>query len=149
MIKLDTENLIDKKFIGIPYKLGGKSFDGADCIGAAVLWLNSEGIKVEYDDNQGPVLAHWWEHSPQRFSNAILQLGKMVRIAEVKKYDCLLFILGNEGNLFPSCVGVMVDDRHFIISTEERGSFVAMIDIFWKSKLWGAVRLHTVSEKEI
>lgn len=148
MIRSDPNLLVDPRFVGIPYKIGGKSVAGADCIGVAVMWLETQGIHHEYDDGMGPVMEHWWEHNPQRFAEAMLKIGTMIRLSEVRKYDCLMFVLGNEGNVFPSCLGVMVDDRHFLVSTHERGSFVAMVDTFWKSKFWGAIRIHAAPRPE-
>ena len=136
----------DKKFIGIPYALGGKSFGGADCVGVAILWLKEQGVNLEYDDGMGPVMAHWWEHNPRRFVDAFHQLGNQVKFSELKKYDCLLLI-GNEQVLFPSCLGIMVDDRHFLVSMKETGSFVTMLDLHWKSMFWAGIRLHKITER--
>lgn len=147
-IKPDPNSLIDKKFIGIPYVLGGREFTGADCIGTAILWLREQGFDYEYDDKQGPVLAHWWEHSPRRFIDAMQQLGSFTRLQELRKYDCLLFTIGDEGATFPSCLGVMIDDRHFLVALKERGSFVQMMDSFWRGKFFAAIRLHKVRERE-
>ena len=113
-----------------------------------ILWLREQGLFYEYEDCNGPVMAHWWEHSPRRFVEALLKVGDSIRLAEAKKYDCFLFCLGDEGGVFPSCLGVMIDDRHFLISLKERGSFVAMFDEFWRSKHWGTVRLHKAKEKK-
>lgn len=144
-IKFNPQSLIDKKFLGIPYKLGAKTFDQADCIGVAILWLKEQGIDYQYDDKQGPVMAHWWEHKPRRFLDAFLTIGNIVKFSELRKYDCIL-LLGDEQSSFPSCVGIMIDDRHFLTSLESRGSFIDMMSMYWKSKFWSAVRLHRVSE---
>ena len=141
MIRIDPNALVNPKFLNIPYILGGREFTGADCIGVAILWLRDHGFEYKYDDGQGAVLAHWWEHKPRRFIDAMQQLGEFVRLQEIRKFDCLMFVLGNEGVTFPSCLGVMVDDRHFLISTENRGSFVQMMDSFWRGKFFAAVRL--------
>lgn len=140
-IKIDPDMLVDPKFLNIPYVLGGREFSGADCIGVAILWLREQGIEYDYDDRQGPVLAHWWEHNPRRFLDAMLAIGEIVRLPDIRRLDCLLFTLGDEGSTFPSCLGVMVDDRHFLVSTRDRGSFVQMINVFWRQKFFTAVRL--------
>lgn len=145
-IKIDPTTLVDPQFIGIPYVLGGKEFTGADCIGVALLYMKSIGVEYEYDDGMGPVMAHWWEHNPRRFVDAFLAQGKLVRFTQLKKYDCLL-LFGAEQSTFPSCVGIMVDDRHFLMAIPERGSFVAQLDLFWKNKIFSAIRLHKITEK--
>lgn len=144
-MKKIEEGLVDSGLLGIPYKLGGKDRSGIDCIGVTVLWLKSQGIDFEYDDRQGPVLANWWERNPRRFMDAILEIGTIVRFNELRKFDCLMLI-GNEQAVFPSCLGVMVDDRHMLTATEERGTFVEMLNLYWKSRFWGAVRLRKVVE---
>ena len=147
MIKIDPSALVDPKFLNIPYVLGGRTFEGADCIGTAILWLKEQGFEYEYDDKEGPVLAHWWEHKPRRFLDAMRERGEFIRFQELRKYDCLLLVLGNEGVNFPSCLGVMVDDRHFLVATQERGSFVQQLDIFWRHKFFAGIRLHRVLER--
>lgn len=144
-IKLDPNSVVDKKFLGIPYELGKRGFDGADCIGVAILWLADQGIQYEYDDSQGPVMAHWWEHNPKRFLDAFLSLGSIIRWPELKKYDCLL-LLGDEVSSYPSCMGIMVDDRHFLTSLKDGGSFVSMLSLDWKQKFWSAIRLRKIEE---
>lgn len=144
MVKTETNSLIDPKFIGIPYKFKGREFEGADCIGLMILWFREQGIEYEYDDGQGPVMAHWWEHNPRRFLDAYLALGKIVHFQDVKKNDVLL-LLGDDLSCFPSCLGVMVDNRHMLVSFEEKGSFVTMLNSHWKKRFFGAIRLHKVA----
>ena|SRR3990167_10891404 len=146
MNKIDPNSLVDPKFIGIPYVLSGKTFEGSDCIGACLLWLKDQGVEYEYDDGMGPIMNHWWEHNPKRFINAFLMAGNIVRFSQLKKYDCVL-LLGAEISTFPSCVGVMVDDRHFLMSIPGRGSFVQMMNQFWKLKTVSSIRLHKVIER--
>ena len=145
--RVEPNTLVDKKFIGIPYVHQGKSFEGADCIGLAVLFLREQGVEVDYDDGNGRVMRNWWQKNPRRFMDAMLSMGSVVSLPQARRLDCLMFIFGNEGNTFPSCLGIMVDDRHFLISTEERGSHVQMMSSFWKEKYSGAVRLHKVVER--
>ncbi len=145
-VKIDPNTLIDPKFIRIPYVLGGKDFSGADCIGVAILYMRSIGIDYEYDDGMGPIMSHWWEHNPRRFLDAFLSMGTIVRFPQLKKHDCLL-LFGAEQSTFPSCVGIMVDDRHFLMAMPERGSFVSMLNLHWKNKMFSAIRLHKITEK--
>ncbi len=141
-----TESLIDPKFLGIPYKLGGKDCEGADCIGIAILWLREQGVEFDYDDGMGPVMAHWWEHNPRRFLEAFLSLGGILHWPELRKFDCVL-LLGDEVSSYPSCLGIMVDNRHLLLSFEKQGSHVSMLNKHWKERFWGAIRLHKVMEK--
>lgn len=140
--------MIDEKFLGIPYKIGGRTLEAADCIGVTVLWLKSEGIEADYDDSKGPVMSDWWVRNPRRLLEAVLQFGTVVRFAEIKKYDVLM-LSANEQGVVPGSIAVMVDDRHLLTSNEERGSFVEMLDMQWKNRFWGGIRLNKVAEKEL
>jgi hypothetical protein len=138
---------IDDKFIGVPYKLGGKEFSGADCIGICILWLKEQGYEYEYDDGMGKILYKWYQTAPKRFVNAVLNYGNVVQWPEIRKYDVLLFFGVDEICKFPTMMGVMIDDRHFLSSLgDNRTSSVQILDINWKSKFWGAIRLHKVTE---
>ena len=146
MMRIDPASLVEPRFMGIPYALGKATFEEADCIGVCLLWLAEKGLKYEYRDKFGPVLAHWWEHRPRRFLDAVLQYGTILKFSEIKKFDVLLLFGGEEVNQFPTMLGVMVDDRHFLTSTEERGSEVFMLNVHWKNKYFGAIRLHKAIE---
>lgn len=137
---------IDKNFLGIPYKIGGKDFSGTDCIGISVLWLKENGIDYDYDDNRGPILRHWYHTAPERLRNAILEHGNFVRFYELRKFDIVLFFGADATERFPTMGGVMIDDRHFLSVSEGSGSRVSMLDMDWKERFWGAVRLHKIAE---
>lgn len=145
-IKIDPTTLVDPKLLGIPYKLHAKTWEESDCIGIAILFMREHGLEYEYDDNKGPIMAKWWETHPRRFLDAFLEMGVVVKFPDLKKFDCLL-LMGEEQNTFPSCVGIMVDDRHFMCSLPGRGSFVDQLNMYWKSRFWSAIRLHKVTEK--
>ena len=145
-LKMDPNTLVDPKFIGIPYALGKSSLEGADCIGLLIMWVRETfGIEYEYDDKQGAVMENWWERNPRRFLDAFLQLGDIVHFHDLKKYDVLM-LFGTEQSSYPSCLGIMVDDRHFLMMLEGRGSFVEKLNLYWKSKFFGAIRLHKIKE---
>ena len=147
MIRIDPNSLIDPKFVGVPYVHGGKTFEGTDCIGISILWLKEQGFNFKYDDGQGPALKHWWEHNPWRLRNAISKYGIMVPFSQLQKYDCLMFFLDETSNKFPSCIGIMIDERHFITSLENSGSRVYMINKSWRKRYFGTIRFHQVTEK--
>ena len=144
--RIDPNTLVDRKFIGVPYILGGSSFEGADCIGLLILWVKDTlGIEYEYDARQGSIMENWWEKNPRRFLDAFLQLGDIVHFHDLRRYDVLM-LFGDEQSSFPSCLGVMVDDRHFLMTLKERGSFVEQLSLYWKSKFFGAIRMHRIKE---
>lgn len=132
--------------VGIPYKIGGKDKSGADCIGVAAMWLRSQGIDVQYEDGLGKVTEDWFVRRPRRFIDALTQMGDIIRFVDLKKFDCLL-LYGSEMAAFPSCLAVMIDDRHALSATPERGSFVDILDIKIRERFWGAIRLHAARGK--
>ena len=148
MYRTDPSSLVDPKFLGVPYKLGKEGFDECDCIGICILWLNEQGFNYKYSDGQGKVMAKWWESKPWRFRDALMKFGDIITFKQVKKYDCLLFFMDETANKYPSCMGVMVDDRHFLISLEKIGSAVYMLNKTWRARYFSAVRLHQVTQRK-
>lgn len=146
-IALDPNNLVDQKFLNIPYVLGKKTLEGCDCIGLCLMYLAENGIDFKYDDKMGPIYEHWWENNPFRLVNAVSEYGTAIYYTLAKKLDLMLFFGEEQVNRFPMCMGVMIDDRHFLMALPDRGSFVQMFNKVWRGKLWGTIRLHKVVEK--
>lgn len=138
---------IDKKFLDVPYLLGGKTLNGTDCIGIAILYLKEHGINYEYEDGKGPIYKHWYFTAPSRLRSAVLEYGNFVRFYELKKFDIVLFFGSDQTERFPTMGGIMIDDRHFLTLAEERGSLVHILSLTWKDRFWGAIRLHEVVNK--
>ena len=115
MIKIDPISVVDARFVGIPYKLGGKSFDGADCIGVVILWLKEQGLEYDYDDRDALRMKKYWETSPGKFVDMVSEYGVMITFPQVRKYDFLLFFAGQD-SVFPTLPAVMVDDRFMLLS---------------------------------
>ena len=141
MIKLDTEKIIDKKFINIPYKFGGQSFDGADCMGIILLWYKEQGIVFDYDESTAKRMKVFWERRPAEFLTLVSQFGSFIPFHEIKKYDFLLFFGDGKDETFPSFPAVMVDDRYFLSNIYRTKSFTKMIDVDWKTRFWGAIKI--------
>lgn len=45
--KTGAGSLDDERFVGIPYRLGGSDFDGADCAGLVVLYLEERNKSLQ------------------------------------------------------------------------------------------------------
>lgn len=136
---------IDKRFLDIPYKFGGRDFDGADCVGLAILWFKQIGIDYEYRDKDGPIHINWYKNHPRRLVEAITQYGSLIRFSDLKKND-LLLVTNNSDESIPICVCIMADDRHILTINDKRNSFVEMLDLEWKSRFWGGLHLFKVAE---
>jgi len=113
---------------------------------------NQQAEEMEYcfveDLELSGNLEHWFERSPSRFVNAILSLGEIVPFSDLKKFDLVLFFGVERVNKFPTGMGIMVDERHFLFSRGD-GDFstVHMLRLEWKEKFWGALRLKRVVER--
>ena len=144
MIKIDPETIVEKRFLEIPFKYGGKDFKGADCVGTCILWLREQGYDYKYDDRKGRVLEHWFEKKPSRFLDAVNQYGAFVRFESLRNFDLILFFAHTSVTRFPTGMGVMVDDRHYLSNELGKSSFVRMLDLEVKSICFGGLRLYKV-----
>lgn len=152
-MRYDSNQLIDRKFIGIPYIQFKKTtddlgFGGTNCIGICILWMKDQGFDYKFDDGKGASMRHWWAHSPRRFADALFKFGNTVRFNELSRYDVLLFFSDKDDTTrFPTHMGIMVDGRNYLTASQEKGSYVKMLDMTDKKKFFGAIRLHKVVEK--
>ena len=140
--------MIDPIFLNIPYKFGGRQFDGADCIGLLILWFKEQGIEYEYKDNEGMIHINWYKNHPRRLVEAMSQYGQLIRFSDLRKNDVLL-LTNNSDESIPICLAVMVDDRHILTTNDKQNSFVQMLNLEWKERFWGGLHLFKVSEAEV
>lgn len=134
-----------KRFIDIPYKFGGRAFDGADCVGLLILWFKEQGIHYQYRDKDGPIHADWFKNNPRRLVEAITQYGGLIRFSDLQKNDVLM-ITNTGDESIPICLAVMVNERHILTTNDKQNSFVEMLNLEWKARFWGGIRLAKVVE---
>ena len=148
-VVIDPNGLVDRAFLGVPYKKNGRSLKGADCVGLCMLYLAAHGVNYsDIDSKERGTLQHWYETQPARFVDAFLNMGALVRFADLRKFDVLLFFSSEAVSKFPTGMGIMVDSRHFLgVLREGEESSVRMLNIHWKALFWGAMRLHRVADK--
>lgn len=74
-----------EKYLGIPYRLGGRGFDGADCIGLIWLYYRTEhGITLP--DSDGKPLDEAWRKDPQarrRYAQGITQGAQKAGLSDI------------------------------------------------------------------
>ena len=138
-IKINPTDIIDNRFVGVPYKLNGKNFDGSDCMNLILLWYKENGITFDYDQRDANDFKKSWLKSPGSFTEMVLKYGRVVVFHELKKFDFILFF-SSEDTIFPNWPAVMVDDRHFLINCDKTKSSVHILDMEWKNKFWGGIR---------
>lgn len=139
--------VIEKKFIDIPYKLGGRSFENADCMGIVILWYMEQGIEFEYNDSIANKMNSFWITRPAEFLSLISTFGEFIPFNQITKYDFLLFYHEKREAVFPTFPAVMVDDRHFLSNFDKTVSRITMIDMDWKQRFWGAIKIKKAVEK--
>lgn len=148
MIKLDAEKT-HSKFIGIPYQSGGQSFLGADCMGIILLWYKEQGIVFDYDERTARNMKVFWERRPAEFMTLVSSFGSFISFQEIQKYDFLLFFGDGKDDTFPTFPAVMVDDRHFLSDMDKTKSRITMLDIEWKKRFWGAIKINKAIDKGV
>lgn len=146
MIKTDPTTIIDQKFLGIPYQLGGKSFEGADCMGLLLLWYKEQGIEFEYSESLSNKMKTFWERRPAEFLSVVSKYGSFIPFHEIQKYDFILFFADKREAVFPSYPAVMVDDRYFLSNFDKTVSKITMLDMEWKNRFWGAIKVSQAIE---
>jgi cell wall-associated NlpC family hydrolase len=104
--------MIDYKWIGIPYKKGGRDFNGCDCFGLFLLW---------YKENLNIIL-------PDFTDAGIIEVAKYfvkIPIEQTNINDVILFE-DNEKH-----IGIAINNTQFLHNTSNRGtSVISTIDDF-------------------
>lgn len=136
---------IDKRFLDIPYKFGGRDYDGADCVGLLILWFREQGIDYKYRDKDGPIHIDWYKNNPRRLVESITQYGSLIRFSDLQRNDVIL-LTNNGDESIPICLAVMVDDRHILTTNDKQNSFVEMLDMKWRERFWGGLHLFKVDQ---
>ena len=141
--KLDLNSLVDPKFLGIPYKLRGRGFDGADCIGLVILWFKAHGYDVG-DSGSEPYAAHWNDEDPQLYLKTLLEYGEFVDFRQVQPNDVLMILNHDEDpekdSKHVESIGVVLDPGHFLVTTQEKGSVVGTFTLHNVRYFVGAIR---------
>ena len=140
-IQIDANSLVDKKFVGLPWERLGRTEKGVDCIGIVWLYLKANGIDVPDTDGL-PIPKDWKKQDAERMLKGVLKYGDMTTLNRVEKFDIVLFSLSNMTRKMPDHIAVMVSHSHFLHITEYGVSQVQGMDMFWRERLVGAVRLH-------
>lgn len=147
-MRVDYSALVPKKFLGIPYKLGGRSFTGCDCIGILWLWFKEQGINLNPGDGI-PYSCDWSREDNQRYMRGLLKVGKWVPLQQTQPDDVVLFLNYNKerdkDRQFVDATGLVITPACFLHMTPE-GSTVSQ---FTKNHVLynaGAIRIHEVEE---
>ena len=132
-----TNNTSNIRIINIPFKKGGASYDGCDCIGLVYLYFN-DILNIEFKNVLG-----FTEHSKYKANEFINYVKsnhnkfKSVPINEIKKNDVGIF---KNKNLTIHC-GVFVDRDYLLHTTEGHRSVIEFFkNSYWKQNIIGLYR---------
>jgi len=124
------------RFIGIPYKHGGRTMGGLDCLGLVHFFYKHMGITLPESDGR-PYSTEWYREDPKRFYRGLQQIGREISPAEMKPLDLVYFRLGGE----VTHAGVIIDDHHFIHVLKGKPVHVSPLNLAWRRRLAGVRRL--------
>lgn len=133
-----NEILVDKKWIGIPFKWMGRDFDGIDCAGLVYKFLEENGIKPKVSDSDGLEYSQDWKKEPQRFLRVLNEGGKKIPpdITKLKPFDVLCFRI--KGKI--SHVGIYLGYGRFLHVHKDCASCIERLESSWKDLWAGAIR---------
>lgn len=123
-------------FLGIPYRHGGRTKDGLDCLGLVYLFYQQLGVRIP-DGDGTPYPADWYKKDAGRLQRGIETLGNPVSLSDLKPLDLVYFKIGG----LISHLGVVVKPGKFIHVMKDRKVEVSPLNLFWRRYLAGARRL--------
>lgn len=136
MIDENKVHTLVKTFTGIPYRHGGRSLDGLDCLGLIYLFYKKWGIEIPEGDGKA-YSPTWYKEDPQRFRRGIENIGKPVSPLDLQPLDLVYFRIGGA----VTHAGVMIDRNHFLHVLKDQVVHLAPLNAAWRRRLVGARRL--------
>lgn len=123
------------KYLGIPYRHGGRDMSGLDCLGLVYLIYRDCGIEIP--DNDGREYEKdWFKTEPERYLQGIRRYGVEVPLDSLQPLDLVYFKMGP----VVTHTGVMVDDTSFIHVLERTRVHISTLNFKWQRRLVGARR---------
>jgi len=113
------------KYLQVPYREGGREFDGCDCYGLISLFSREEqGFDLlDYKREPTALLESYCDHFDK------------IQIDEVQPFDFIVLSKEFEGD---HC-GIMIDNRHFIHMMIGCGVAVSKLST-WQRRVFGIYR---------
>lgn len=131
-----TLKAIVQKYLGVPYRHGGRSLDGLDCLGLIHMFYQDCGIPVPDGDGKA-YDTRWVFTDPERYLRGLLRVGGEASLNDLRQLDLVYFrLLG-----FVSHGGIMVDPYRFIHVMQHQRVHLTCLTPAWRRRLVGARRL--------
>ncbi len=122
------------KYIGIPYKLNGRDFDGTDCLGLVWLYLRDQDISIP-DGDELPIDETWQENAETRFIEGLDSVAE--RVETPRENDIVLIHCYKQS----AHIGVMLDSQTILHSPDASGSQCNLLSNYGKHRILGFWRL--------
>lgn len=133
------------KYIGLPYKPLGRSFDGVDCYGVVALFYNEE-FNVELPDFTDLIYSKDRYNLKKKEDHILFSKDiEWVKDTEPQLYDGLIFNSSKECGL-TNHIGLFIGNDKFIHIINTQTSMIGRLDKFWKSKLYGIMRYKYIKD---
>jgi len=126
------------KYIGLPYKHGGRDFDGVGCAGLCIL-IYKDMLNITFPDFVDISYSERWYKEGE--NHLLSNITKVVTKVDppYKRFDGI--ILYNGTKLVANHIGLWIGDGKFIHIYENIKSRVDRFEGYWKSRLYSGVRL--------
>jgi len=126
------------KYIGLPYKNGGRDFNGVDCYGLLYLFFKTElninlpdFLELNYEDS-------WYKNGENHILNNIGT--KWIKVDKpYKAFDGLVFFLGTKR--IANHIGLYIGRNRILHIYESITSRIDTLDK-WENKLYGIMRYY-------
>lgn len=117
-----TVEQVVRKYLGVPFRHGGRGMDGADCWGLVMMIYADLGLKL-WDIDKVYDEGWTWKEKSLFIENYHRQWE---RVDKPQVFDGVLFT--NPGGVANHC-GVMLENGRFMQSTRRTGVIVSQIDL--------------------
>jgi len=125
---------IAARYIGVPYKHGGRGPDGYDCLGLLLAIYRDAGIETGYAD-EDEYAESWFAADPGRYLRGLLAHGQPASPPH-RAFDLVYFSIGG----IVRHGGVMINRQKFVHVLDRRSVMISRLTGYWERRLAGARR---------
>lgn len=131
-----------KKYLGIPFKTGGRDYAGADCFGLVRIVYSDLGLSIpDYQtpnsaDESIKIISAVIDSKENNELKQIFSFWKWIRIDRPRPLAIVTFWIRNPN--FSSHLGIMIDNDKFLHSRRMTNSCIERLsEAFWRKRVTG------------